>query len=58
MFVLVEILVKEPSALHLLGYRTLDKMEIFCLISLQRLNVGAEDFKESKVSYLEALNFL
>ena len=31
---IVEILIEEPSSYHLQGYRALDKMEIFFLISI------------------------
>lgn len=52
---IVEILIEEPSSYHLQGYRSLDKMEIFFLISLQRLSIDDPEFKDSNVSYLEAL---
>ncbi|CAK63283.1 unnamed protein product (macronuclear) [Paramecium tetraurelia] len=55
---IVEILIEEPSSYHLQGYRSLDKMEIFFLISLQRLSIDDPEFKDSNVSYLEALQFL
>lgn len=54
----VEILLEEPSSYHLQGYRALDKMEILFLISLQRISIDDPEFKQSKVSYLEALQFL
>lgn len=55
---IVEILIEEPSSYHLQGYRALDKMEIFFLISLERLSIDDPEFKSSKVSYLEALQYL
>lgn len=42
---IVEILIEEPSSYHLQGYRALDKMEIFFLISIQRIDITDEDFK-------------
>lgn len=58
-FLLVlEILLKETNILHLQQYRIYEKVEIFNLISMERLGVNEPDFKDKKISYLEALNFL
>ena len=58
-FLLVlEILLKETNILHLQQYRIYEKVEIFNLISMERLVVNEPDFKDKKISYLEALNFL
>jgi len=57
-FFLVEILIQEPSDYFLLDFRSFDKMEIFCLISLEVPKIDKEELSSYEISYIQAIEYM
>ena len=54
----VEILIQEPSDYFLHDFRSFDKMEIFCLISLEMPKIDKEQMSNYEISYIQAIEYL
>ena len=58
MLIIVEILIQEPSDYFLHDFRSFDKMEIFCFISLEIHKLDKEEMSSYEISYIQAIEYM